>query len=234
MKIPAIKLRGESGRWERPQTCCLVDLMADSSTGEDNRYDTHMEVGPEQGTEELHVSDCHDQPDHELSEYDADEPVHQCDNELVIGGCSGNDDDDYRNEEATGSSNMEVDEQPQPPTESPTETDSNTSGERLQTECETVKNHNEIMGHLLQDNKRNRGEKDQSSPSQPPTKQQKSDTLLSKTAKVLGTCEEVRKFEKLKQNVKKSPKSRYHIERYEAHLVKVQIIMLKDIQEMIQ
>ena len=43
----------------------------------------------------------------------------------------------------------------------------------------------------------------------------------------MGASEEVHKIEKLKQNVGKNPKSRYHIECYEAHLVKVQILTLK-------
>ena len=82
-----------------------------------------------------------------------------------------------------------------------------------------------------QDNKRKRAEQDQYSTQEPLTKHQKLDTLVSKTAKaleqVLGSCEGVQKFDKLKQNVGKNPKSRYHIERFEAHLVKVQILTLK-------
>ena len=44
---------------------------------------------------------------------------------------------------------------------------------------------------------------------------------------VLGTCEEVLKYDKLKQNVTKNPKSRYHTEHYEIHLAKIQILTLK-------
>ena len=49
------------------------------------------------------------------------------------------------------------------------------------------------------------------------TKKQKlGTTLVTKTARalqqVLGTCEEVLKYDKLKQNVTKNPKSRYHTE----------------------
>ena len=60
--------------------------------------------------------------------------------------------------------------------------------------------------------------------------------LLSKTAKaieqVLGTCEEVVKFDKLKQSVTKNPKSRYHVERYEIHLTKIQMMTLKKYKQL--
>ena len=53
--------------------------------------------------------------------------------------------------------------------------------------------------------KRKMAEQETSSPQEPPTKQQKSDTLVSKLTKaiekVLGTCEEELKFEKLLQKV---------------------------------
>lgn len=53
--------------------------------------------------------------------------------------------------------------------------------------------------------KRKMAEQEKSSPQEPPTKQQKSDTLVSKLTKaieqVLGTCEEGLKFEKLLQKV---------------------------------
>ena len=69
---------------------------------------------------------------------------------------------------------------------------------------------------------------------EPQPKQQKTGfdhELISKTARalehVLGTCEEVLKYDKLKQNVAKNPKSRYHIEHYETHLTKIQILILK-------
>ena len=66
---------------------------------------------------------------------------------------------------------------------------------------------------------------------EPPMKRQKSDALMSRTSKaieqVLGTCEGVQKYDKLNQNVAKNPKSRYHLERYEAHLTKIQILTLK-------
>ena len=72
---------------------------------------------------------------------------------------------------------------------------------------------------------------EESLPQEPPLKRHKSDTLVTKTAKalqhVLGTCEEVLKYDKLRQNVAKNPKSRYHIERYETHLVKIQLLTLK-------
>ena len=72
------------------------------------------------------------------------------------------------------------------------------------------------------------GEK--SLPQEPPLKRHKSDTLVTKTANVqhaLGTCEEVLKYDKRRQNVAKNPKSRYHVERYETHLPKVQVLTPK-------
>ena len=69
---------------------------------------------------------------------------------------------------------------------------------------------------------------------EPQPKQQRTGSdheLISKTARalehILGTCEEVLKCDKLKQNVAKNPKSRYHIEHYETHLTKIQILILK-------
>ena len=44
---------------------------------------------------------------------------------------------------------------------------------------------------------------------------------------VLGTCDKVLKYDKLRQNVAKNPKSRYHIERYETYLAKIQLLTLK-------
>ena len=51
MKIPATKLRGENGQWERQPTCCLVDQTADSSPDEDKCDEPQMEVAPEQEPE---------------------------------------------------------------------------------------------------------------------------------------------------------------------------------------
>lgn len=65
-------------------------------------------------------------------------------------------------------------------------------GGELQKESEKEMNE-ETLPKVTQDNKRKRAEQDQSSAQEPPTKQQKSDTLVSKTAKaienVLGVCE---------------------------------------------
>ena len=197
MNIPATKLRGENGRWERPPTCCLVDQIADSNPDEDECDESQMEVCLEQDPEEL--SHCDDEPE----------------------------DDDYENGEFKGPNNMEIDQTESEPRE---EAESNVGGEQLHAESETEMN-DETLPQQTQDNKRKTAEQDQSSSQEPLTKHQKLDTVVSKTAKaleqVLGTCEEVQKFDKLKQNVGKNPKSRYHIERFEAHLVKVQILTLK-------
>ena len=67
----------------------------------------------------------------------------------------------------------------------------------------------ETLAKVTQDNKRKGAEKDQSSAQEPPTKQQKSETLVSKTAKsiekVLGACEEVQKFEKQNRMLARTP-----------------------------
>ena len=53
MEIPATKLRGENGEWERPPTCCLVDQIADSNPDEDKCDESQMEVCPEQQDPEI-------------------------------------------------------------------------------------------------------------------------------------------------------------------------------------
>ena len=111
VKIPATKLRGESGKWEIPPTCCSVDLMTDAGADEDSSDEPQMEVGPEQETEEL--SDCDDEPE----------------------------DDDSVNEELAGSSNKEIDgvitsEHPETGPQPPMEADSVIDGEELQRESE--------------------------------------------------------------------------------------------------
>lgn len=85
---------------------------------------------------------------------------------------------------------------------------------------------------------------EESSPQEPPAKRKKTPStdseatvkLLSKTAKaieqVLGTCEEVVKYDKLKQSVTKNPKSRYHMEQYETHLTKIQMLTLKKYKQL--
>ena len=79
---------------------------------------------------------------------------------------------------------------------------------------------------------------EESSSKEPPPKRKKTPStdseatvqLLSKTAKAieqfLETCEEVVKYDKLKQSVTRNLKSRYHVERYETHLTKIQKLTL--------
>ena len=205
VKIPATKLRGENGKWERLPICCSVDSTADSSADEGNSSNvlqTELSLGKE--TEDF--SECDDEPEH---------------------------DDDYETEGATDLRNMEVDpvtsSKPQAERETDMEVDPFISNELPQTESETDME-DERVPQPVEGNKRMRAEQESSS-QEPPTKRQKADALMSRTSKaieqVLGTCEEVQKYDKLKQNVAKNPKSRYHLERYEAHLTKIQILTLK-------
>ena len=59
---------------------------------------------------------------------------------------------------------------------------------------------------------------------EPQPKQQKTGSDIELISK---RKEEVLKYDKLKQNVAKNPKSRYHIKHYETHLTKIQILILK-------
>lgn len=103
-------------------------------------------------------------------------------------GDGGGDSDDHGNEEVTRLRKINLDEQLQTETETPLEPDPLLADKIVQVET-----------------KRKMAEQEKSSPQEPPTTQQKSDTLVSKLTKaieqVLGTCEEVLKLEKLSQKV---------------------------------
>jgi len=133
-------------------------------------------------TENEDLSDCDDEPDDGNHDDDDD------DDKDYDSGDGGGDSDHHGNEEVTPSRKMNVDEQLQTETETPLEPDPLLADKIVQVET-----------------KRKMAEQEKSSPQEPPTKQQKSDTLVSKLTKaieqVLGTCEEVLKFEKLLQKV---------------------------------
>ena len=63
-----------------------------------------------------------------------------------------------------------------------------------------------------------------------------SQQLSSKTAKaaelVLGKLPEVIQLDKLHNNVARNPKSRYCVNRYENHLAKIQVLVLKAIKQL--
>ena len=118
--------------------------------------------------------------------------------------------------------------------------DTITRGEQLQTETGDISITMEVDPMVSdeqpqkehQTNIENQSNQMQSPPQEPQTKKQKlGTTLVTNTTRalqqVLGTCEEVLKYDKLKQNVTKNPKSRYHTEHYEIHLAKIQILILK-------
>ena len=44
VKIPATKMRGETGEWERSLTCCLVQWTADATDDENNGDETQMKA----------------------------------------------------------------------------------------------------------------------------------------------------------------------------------------------
>ena len=63
-----------------------------------------------------------------------------------------------------------------------------------------------------------------------------SQPLSSKTAKaaelVLGKLPEVIQLDKLRKNVTRNPKSRYCVNRYDNHLAKIQVLVLKAIKQL--
>ena len=212
IKIPATKFRNESGKWELPLTCCAVEAVEDSVAEQDNSSEP-----------ETILTQRIEQEVEDLSESSDDEPVEDSDR------MSGDD----------GLSNMDI------------HVDSITRGEQLQTETEgdisitmevdpivsdeqPQKEHQidiENQSNQTQSKKRMRSEQETPPQEPQPKKQKLGTTLVTKTARalqqVLGTCEEVLKYDKLKQNVTKNPKSRYHTEHYEIHLAKIQILILK-------
>jgi len=152
------------------------------------------------------------------------------------GGGDGEDKDDDGSEEGTGYFNVETAiRRKKPPSESDMELDLNMnkqpqsesdkdmnleplniSSTQTQSESETDLV-DEGNPQPMTSKKRKRIDQ-ASSLHEPQPKQQKTGSnheLISKTARalehVLGTCEEVLKYNKLKQNVAKNPKSRYHI-----------------------
>lgn len=111
-------------------------------------------VGSDTENEDLSV--CDDEPEDGDDDDDNDDKDYDS-------GDGGGDSDHHGNEEVTSSRKMNVDEQLQTETETPLEPDPLLADKIVQVET-----------------KRKMAEQEKSSPQEPPTKQQKSDTLVSK------------------------------------------------------
>ena len=209
VKIPATKLRNESGKWERPPTCCAVETVEDTRSVADQDYSIEPQTILTQRIEQ-EVED--------LSESSNDEPAEDHDDDLS--------NMDIHVDPITNSEELQAETEGDISTTM--EVDPIVSDEQPQTENQTdIEN----PSNQMQSKKRMRSEHE-ISPQEPQPKKQKLDAaLVTKTARalqqVLGTCEEVLKYDKLKQNVTKNPKSRYHTEHYKIHLAKIQILTLK-------
>ena len=103
VKIPATKMRGDTGKWERPLTCCLVQWMADATDDENNSDETQMEtVGSDAENEDL--SDSDDEPEDDDGHHDNDHD----DGDDYNNGDGAGDSDHHGNEEVTCSRKMNV------------------------------------------------------------------------------------------------------------------------------
>lgn len=206
VKLPATKLRDDSGKWQRSPTCCSFESAMEGNSSEELVSDSAENLNQE----------------HELAE------------ELDYAG--------DREEADAGTWPLQT----------------QTNCETMSMEVDLFQEHGEKTGIenlqwseaeiLPQPNGNKRAiascTEEESSSQEPPAKRKKTPStdsevtvqLLSKTAKaieqVLGTCEEVVKYDKLKQSATKNPKSRYHMERYETHLTKIPILTLKKYKQL--
>ena len=202
--MPATKLRDDSGKWQRSQTCCSFESVMEDNFSEDL----------------VTASATNFNQDQELAE----ESDYEGDGEDTDAGTWP-----LHTETNCETMSMEVD---------PIQEHRQTGMKNLQwNEAEILPQSNGEMRAIA-------SSEEESSSQEPPAKRKKIPStdsevtvqLLSKTAKaieqVLGTCEEVVKYDKLKQSVTKSPKSRYHIERYETHLTKIQMLTLNKYKQL--
>ena len=210
VKIPATKLRNESGRWERPLICCAVEAVEGSAADQD--YSSELQTQ----RIEQEVEDLLESSDDEPAEEDSDR----------TSGDDGLSNMDIHIDPTTSSEQIQTETQGD--ISITMEVDPIVSDEHPQTENQTD---TENPLNQMQSRKRIRSEQETPPQEPDPKKQKLCAALVTKTARalqqVLGTCEEVLKYDKLKQNVTKNPKSRYHTEHYEIHLAKIQILTLK-------
>ena len=209
-KIPATKLRNESGRWERPLICCAVQAVEGSASDQD--YSSELQTQ----RIEQEVEDLLESSDDEPAEEDSDR----------TSGDDGLSNMDIHIDPTTSSEQIQTETQGD--ISITMEVDPIVSDEHPQTENQTDTG-NPL--NQMQSRKRIRSEQETTPQEPDPKKQKLCAAPVTKTARalqqVLGTCEEVLKYDKLKQNVTKNPKSRYHTEHYEIHLAKIQILTLK-------
>ena len=200
------KLRDDSGKWQRSPTCCCFKSVMEQQQHPPPLYSPctyadKVQKKEDNSCEDLgSVSATNFNQDQELAE----ESDYEGDRDDTDAGTWPLD-----TETNCGTMSMEVD---------PIQEHRETRMENL------LWNEAEI---LPQSNGKKRAiatTEEESSSKEPPTKRKEilsTDSevtvqLLTKTAKAieqgLGTCEEVVKYDKLKQSATKSPKSRYHIE----------------------
>lgn len=203
VKLPGTKLRDDNGKWQRLPTCCSFESVIEDNSSEDLVRDSATNFNQEQELE---------------SDYEGDRE------DAEVGTLPRQTGTDCE------TMSMEVD-----PT---TEHREETGIEKLQwTEAEILPQANGKKRAI------SNTEEESSSQESPAKRKNTLSTdseatvqLLSKTAKaieqVLGTCEEVVKYDKLKQTVTKNPKSRYHVEQYETHLTKIQMLTLKKYKQL--
>ena len=199
VKIPATKLRDDCGKWQRPPTCCSFESVMEDNSSEDHN-DSATNLNQEQELAEE-------------SDYEGDKEEAEAETWPL------------QTETDCESMSMEVDP---------------INEHREETEIEQLTlNKAQILPQPNGNKRAISSTEEESSSQEPPAKRKKTPStdsevtvqLLSKTAKaieqVLGTCEEVVKYDKLKQSVTKNPKSRYHVEQYETHLTRIQMLTLK-------
>ena len=212
VKIPATKLRDTDGKWCVPETCCYYEDVP----GDEDDNVISVDHITQQITDENKDGNALDGEEDNMDE------------ETIRISCNIESEEEQmaKHQEMTGEMHGSVLD------------DKETSGEIdsvliSETTCthvtSTTIDRNKLQGkrpHAFPDHSSTPKSKKKKN-----TNDQQNQQLNSKTAKavgvVLGHCQEVLKYEKLRENLRHNPKSRFHIEQYETHLVKIQIAVLK-------
>jgi len=209
IKIPITKVRDSSGKWQRPTNCLSVNQMEDQEINE-VESECHGHVA-------IYTCSYEDEMDVHV---DADVP---CEVEEITSM-------DYEDQ------NMDIDNNNENllhvhNTCTETLTDQLKENDSLPVEVTSTGKHQTPAKRPITDTETRND--------QPATKKEKMtdqsidkpQEILSKTTTalqlVLGNCEDVSKYDKLKKCAAKNPKSRFHIERFNLHLARIQISILK-------
>lgn len=212
VKIPATKLRDSEGRWHVPGICCSFKDVADD---EDDNV-----ISVDQITQQM-TQESGD--DNFLNDENADENA-----EPTTYTCSDMEVEEEQMESHVQDNDHEEDNLNTQPIGirlgNMTEGEDQMDYKQPERTGASMKRPFPFSGNATPESKKKKATNEH-------TEQQ----LHSKTAKalstVLGATEEVSRFEKLRENLQKNPKSRYHIERYETHLSKIRIEVLKAFRE---